>query len=384
MWWGIVDWILLIIGGVFGAVLGLLADEWWRRRSVRQEQKRSAQRYRELNLEAKSIENMHSTLVLIQAGWDPDGFFSPGSITVRLDYTYQAPQIIQGICAAHTAEWADAGHTNGRQVGLSSYLITRVSDDPEQERLGLAHHLTLRAHEFDYFDFLGSHRILLNGTGAERHLLSRLVASASAESPAPGLPTPCSVGLSLIAEAGRTIVLGRRAGVNSPAGAWRPGEVFNAVGEGMAARDFASAGYDAASCGPDITAARGAYEELGFRPQEMQRSRLRLHSFAFATDVLDFKFFGSLETELSVGEIQGRWEVAADRVEARELLYHPIETRRQAIELLHEMQSDTDTWSPEARFCTIRTLLCLRKLSIQDVIAASVATARSVSTQAIG
>jgi hypothetical protein len=366
------EWILLGIG----AILGSLCDEGWRWAKVRRERKKAAQRYHELNLAAKSIEDMHSTLVLIQAGWDPDGFFRPGSVTVRLDHTYQTPQVIRGIADVHRADWTDAGHTNGRQIGLSSYLITRVSDDPEQERLGLAHQLTLRAHEFDYFDFLASHRILLHGTGAERQLL--------AESPAPGLPTPCSVGLSLIAEAGRIIVLSRRAGVNSPAGAWRHGQVFNAVGEGMAARDFASAGYDAASCGPDITAARGAYEELGFRPQEMQRSRLRLHSFAFATDLLDFKFFGCLETELSVGEIQGRWEVAADRAEARELLYRPIETRQQAIELLHEMQSAGDTWSPEARFCTIRTLLCLRKLGIQDVIAVSAASARSVSSSATG
>ncbi|MEU4196126.1 hypothetical protein AB0E69_29765 [Kribbella sp. NPDC026611] len=147
--------------------------------------------------------------------------------------------------------------------------------------------------------------------------------------------------------------------------------MFNAVGEGMASRDFAAAGYDATSCAPDVTAARGAYEELGFRPDEMQWSTIRLHSFAFATDILDFKFFGCLETELSVGEIQGRWEVAPDRSEARELLYWPIETRQQCVDLLREMDNEADTWSPEARFCTIRTLLCLRKLSIQDVVAVS-------------
>jgi hypothetical protein len=376
-----VEWILLVIGAAVGAVLGLLANEMWRWHEARRERRQRAERYRELNLEAKSIEAMHSTIVLIQAGWDPDGFFRPGSITVRLDGTYQTPPAVQGIREARAAEWLEAGHTDGRQVGLSSYLITRVSDDPEQERRGLAHHLVLKAHEFDYFDFMASHRVLLHGTGAERHLLARLAASASAESPAPGLPTPCSVGLSLIAEGGRTIVLSRRAGRTSPAGSWRHGQVFNAVGEGMAARDFASAGYDAASCGPDITAVRGAYEELGFRAEEMQWSTVRLHSFAFATDLLDFKFFGCLETELSVGEIQGRWEVAPDRSEARELLYWPIETRQQAIDLLREMDNEADTWSPEARFCTIRTLLCLRKVSFQDVVAVSAEAAAAAAAR---
>ncbi|MEU4196127.1 hypothetical protein AB0E69_29770 [Kribbella sp. NPDC026611] len=119
-------------------MLGVLANEVWRWFAMRRGQRVRAQRYRELNVGAKSIEAMHSTIVLIQAGWDPDGFFRPGSVTVRLEGTYQTPEAVRGIREAHSGEWLEAGHTNGRQIGLSSYMIKRTSDDPEQERRGLA------------------------------------------------------------------------------------------------------------------------------------------------------------------------------------------------------------------------------------------------------
>src|SRR5690242_15333993 len=123
------EWILLFVG----AVLGILATEAWKWLSLRRDRVKLERRYQQLNREAKSIETMHSSLVLIQAGWDPDGFFRPGSIMVRLTGTYQTPQVIAGIREAHAATWLESGHTNGRQVGLSSFLIKRVSDDPVEE-----------------------------------------------------------------------------------------------------------------------------------------------------------------------------------------------------------------------------------------------------------
>lgn len=357
------EWVFVIVG----ALAGVAMTEIQRAVRDRHRRRQAERHYDQLNRLSRSVETLHEGLVLAQAGWDRDGFFQPGTITVRIAGEFQTPAVVASIRQTHAAEWSERGLTNDRQIGMSAYYAARLTDDPEQERRGLSHQLVLQAHEFDYFDFLAAHRSLLVGTEEERQLLAPLTAAASVTTPSMQLPTPCSVGLSLLAEGGRTLMLTKRAGSTSPAGAWRPGMIYNAVGEGMAVRDFASAGFDASSTSPDVTARRGAYEELGFRPQEFARSSIRLHSFTFATDLLDFKFFGCIETDLSVSELKARWAEAPDRHEASNLIFIPIETKRQVLDLVSDMCLNRSDWAAEALFCTIRTLICLRRVRFEEV-----------------
>ncbi len=93
-----------------------------------------------------------------------------------------------------------------------------------------------------------------------------------------------------------------------------------------------------------------------------------MHSFTFATDLLDYKFFGCIETELSTGEVRSRWSEAPDRHEASELICKRIETRQQSLDLVAELCRDRTEWSSEALFCTIRTMVCLQKVRLDDVL----------------
>lgn len=70
---------------VLGAVLGVTVDkayEWARRH---QEGRRRALHYKVLNEKNVQVQALHPNLLLVQAGWDPSGFFAPGSISLRVD-----------------------------------------------------------------------------------------------------------------------------------------------------------------------------------------------------------------------------------------------------------------------------------------------------------
>jgi hypothetical protein len=95
---------------------------------------------------------------------------------------------------------------------------------------------------------------------------------------------------------------------------------------------------------------------------------LRLHSLAWASDVLDFKFFGVVESSLSRSEVRDRWRNAPDRAEAKgfELIEWPITSREECLKLLNSIRDCNTDWSPEAIFCTVRSLLTLRRVSAEE------------------
>lgn len=160
-----------------------------------------------------------------------------------------------------------------------------------------------------------------------------------------------------------------RRSVSTAIGHWEPGKIFNAVGENVAPRDFVSPNTRSHDSSPEVVARRGLYEEVGLSVADVNSGTLRLHSFAWAADLLDFKFFGYLETSLSRADVQDRWRGASDRSETtgHDLVAWPVETRADCRELLNALRNESAQWAPEAVFATLRSLIVLRRLVAADI-----------------
>ena len=363
------DWPSLLVGAVIGVGAGIVgqnmlfpvAERRWRERRLRAY-------YRKANAIWAKFEQLHPRLVLMQSGWDGDGCFSPGSIVMRLGRDFHLTGIASNFRSEHADKWKADGFTNGTPIGIAGISIIRTSDDPSAELRGRAHKLELSVHRYHYFDFLATHMLRLVGSEGERSALDALVGDGPGQ-PVPGFPTPCSVGLSVFCEDGAYILLTRRAVKSGAGGYWEAGKIFNCVAENAAPRDFAAANREAHESTPDVIARRGLYEEMGFREEDIQAARLRLHSFAWASDVLDFKFFGIFETSLSRSESQEKWRNAVDRLETLgvELDAWPVASALDCKKLLIAIRDNSEDWSPEAAFCTVRSLMTLRKISVEDL-----------------
>ena len=152
-------------------------------------------------------------------------------------------------------------------------------------------------------------------------------------------------------------------------GYWEAGNIFNPVGENAAPSDFAVGNLQAHESTPFEIARRGLYQEMGFFDEDLRASTLKLHSFAWASDLLDFKFFGFVNTPLSRSEVQDRWRNAPDRSETSglELSVWPVRSPDECAKLLSEMRDNPADWSPEAVFCSIRSLISLRRISADEL-----------------
>lgn len=360
------EWLFLILGIVLDRLAAYFVSYLSKRRK---EQKRIANN-KIINRNHAKWKKLYRGINLVQRGWQSDGFFPRGTIEVRVKGSFEAPELVSDLTLEHESAWSGAGATNNVQIGLQGFRIDRVSDDPAVERAGKAHQLLLDGHFYDYFDFLATHRLLTEGTDDERRELGKLAAEADAHGPAQHFPTPLSVGLSVVAEDGKLLVLPRRAKTQSHAGSWASGLIFNAVGEGCAPWDLGSAGQNAGSLTPEVTAIRGLKEEMGFQASEIDEMEVRIHSFVFDSKLLDFKFFGVAETPLSAAEVRARWENATDRSETSEMEFISIGKDGECKKVLETIVSERDQWSDEAVFCTVNTLLCLEKLRPTDVLKA--------------
>ncbi|SDJ01145.1 hypothetical protein SAMN05192558_104120 [Actinokineospora alba] len=258
------DWPSLLVGALAGGMVGIVmqnvlfpvAERRWQSR-------RHRAFYIKANRAWSQVEQLHPRLVLVQAGWDHESCFPEGSVVLRLEGNFELTNAATiANRAAHSDEWTAAGYTDGEQIGIASISTTRISDEPSDEFKGRAHRLTLTVHRYHYFDFLATHMLRLLGTVEERKVLDSIAGAANPDRPAPGFPTPCSVGLSMFCEGGTHLLTPRRSSSTGPAG-WEGGKFFNAVGENAALRDFAAANRQLHETTPDVVARRGLYEENG-------------------------------------------------------------------------------------------------------------------------
>ena len=365
------DWSSLLVGAIVGALAGIIlqniaypaVERRWRAH-------RRHAFYSHANKTWTMIEHLYPRLKLVQGGWGEGGCFAEGSIVLRLvgSFALKDPEV-KKLRGSYVGKWKAAGFTDDEQLGIDSILNTRVSDSPSAEIDEKAHTLTLNVHRYRYFDFLATHMLRLRGNAEERSALNRVAGPPSSDRPVPGFPTPCSVGLSVFCEDGTQLVLTRRTAAVAVSGDWESGKIFNAVGENATLRDFAASNREPHETTPEVIARRGVHEELGFNDSDIRTARLRLHSFAWANDVLDFKFFGTLETPLASAEIQDRWRNAPDRSESsgEGLMIWPVQSHAECRQLLATIRDNPSDWSPEAIFSTLRSLIVLRKISTEDV-----------------
>ncbi len=288
--------------------------------------------------------------------------FTEAEIVVTVERKYSAPQPVKDLLAKNQKHWAERRLKNNRQVGVFEVIPHRLSDVPGER----SHILLIRGQNFDYFNFLASNQMLLNGDESEKLLLEPLVGERHYFKPSPHFPNPLSVGLALFCEGGGCLIMTRRTPLQSSGGWMSAGAIFNAVGETVNPRDTKAGSYQGhCLVSPWNTARRALVEEMGFSASDVNDTTIVLHSLVYDSRILDYKFFGYAVVSLSRAGISQRWESAPDKAEAKELFFEDVSSAINAEALIERIVTHQDNWSPEASLCTSRALLHAGKITPQ-------------------
>ncbi|WP_328476215.1 hypothetical protein OHA21_21325 [Actinoplanes sp. NBC_00393] len=356
------NWPDLAAGALIGLAVQNVAYPYLQGRYARLRKRRH---FRAADRSGREVEERFSSLVLVQAGWGEDGIFAHDAVTLELgaDFAIEDPAVVR-IRDSRKSQWLADGYENGRQVGISSLRIGRVSDRPEDDRAGRSHRVTCRMHTYDYFDLRSTHFLLIAGTEPEKQVLSGIAGEADCQKPISGFPNPFSVGLSVFCEDGDFLALTRRTRSPGAGGDWHGGKVYNAVGENAAPRDFSPGTDGVLRSSPYLIAKRGLWEEMGMSPVAIDKSEVHLHSLAYAVDLRDHKMFGYVLSPDSRGDLQAAWRQAPDRAESAgsDLEFHSVRTPADTQRLLRRIVDERADWAPEAVFCTTRSILARRLL----------------------
>ena len=229
------------------------------------------------------------------------------------------------------------------------------------------HQLRLKGHEYKYFHFLSTNRILFQGNEKEHELVAEYIVKRDSLHPVPEFANPLSVGVSLFCEDGASLVLTRRTDKESIGGTWEANSIFNAVAENISESDVTGSFKGKTRLSPWITAARGLREEMGFYHRDVTKYTIVLHSFVWDRRILDYKFFSYVVTDLSRSEIEKRWEEAPDKHENSKPFYFDTRSSADGIDLLKKLVQNKDEWSLEAIFSTVRSMLILGKITHKNL-----------------
>jgi len=322
------------------------------------------QRYswRKANQAWSKYESLLSKIKLVQSGWK-DGAFSEDYVCVKLEDSFEIPQDIAiRLREPYRAKWESEHLKNNQQVGVSFIDPHRVSD----EIGATSHQLFIRAKTFSYFDFLATNRILFLGLPEEQDFLRQRIGKQDYLHPVREFANPLSVGLSCFCENGCYLVLTHRTELPSSGGHWLPNSIFNAVGEMANSQDARCTDNGHPIISPWNTAKRGLQEEMGWKYLDIVRTSPVLHSFVWDQRDFDYKFFGYVVTSLSQGDIKRRWENAPDH-ESKSIEFVETRTLSQCRQVIRRILKEKNIWASEAIFCTIHSLLHLRKLRPRDL-----------------
>lgn len=361
------NWLDVTVGAVAGLVLQNLAYPSAQAGYLKW---RSRRRFRAAEGAGLAMEQRFGSLVIVQAGWGEDGTFAHDAVTLELgdEFEVENPGVAR-ILDGRAAQWRADGFDDGLQVGIATLRINRISDRPEDERVGRSHRVVCRMHTYRYFSFLGTHRLLLAGTAPEREFLRELAGEPDCRETIRGFPNPFSVGLSVFCEDGDYLALTRRTASAAAGGHWQGGKIYNAVGENAAPRDFSPGLDGTVRSTPYLIAQRGLWEEVGLPDVDIDASTIKLHSLAYALDLRDHKMFGFAVTHLSRDELRYAWRHAPDRIESAgsDVEFHSVRTRADTRRLLRRIVDEAEQWAPEAVFCTVRSMLVRDLLSASEV-----------------
>ncbi len=359
-----------LIAGLIGAVCSLFIQSIiYPRFSKWILQRRNAERLALINKRFDSFGEIFQNLKLQQAGWAQDGAFEPSTIRIELtENNYILPdQIRINILDRYEEEWGNTA-SDDKKIGVSSLMISRIIDNPEVEEKGLAQKIIITTHTYNYYSFLATHRRLAYKEPADMRILEPYLSKLVKFSPIHGFPNPLSVGLTLLCESGNILVLPIRTNKLESGGDWHGGKTFNAVGEQANISDFRNELGGKKISDPYVIARRGLHEEMGFSQKDIDNCEIRIHSLAWASDICDHKFFGYAVTKLAENEVRNRWENSPDRHENSELHFFSVETRSMATVFWLKVLPVSESWAPEALFCTARTLALYGKLLPEDLL----------------
>ena len=313
-------------------------------------------RHRRFEQAWDTYKSLSAGLELVQPDWK-HGLFTPEEVVLTLGPDFDLPnEIALEIREVHRAEWEQSNQKDNIQIGLSGVDPLHLTDEIGAT---VPHQLRLIGHKYHYFDFLATNRTLLGGSTAEEQLLAKYILERHSLQPQPAFPNPLSVGLTLFCEDGECLVLTRRTKQASSGGTWFGNAIFNAVGENVNPRDVSGYFDGADRLSPWETARRGLAEEMGLTHSDIDESELVLHSFAWDTRILDYKFFGYAKSPLLRAEIQQRWTFAPDRHESWSLDFVDVKSQRQRAQLIRDLVAHKQDWSSEALLCTVRSMLHL-------------------------
>lgn len=346
-----------------GTVAGYIVNEsidWAREQSRSHRRKES---WKVANRRWAAKRNMSSGLDVVYSDLLGTGF-SRDSVVISLRRSLQIhKEIATKVLDPNSLRWSKKGITDEIQIGAIAIDPSRVSDSAQVE----SHRLAIGAREIDYFSVMATNWSLAFGAEEERDFLTKFVPSRLPLEPVPEFANPISVGLTLICEDGRILILGKRSNRPSSGGIWWPNSIYNPIGETMNPKDIDSSLDGKMGFSPWRTAERGLFEEMGWHASDIEDAYPILHSFVWDNRILDYKFFGYAVTPLSCAEIYQRWIDAPDRPESQRIDFVPIQNRAQSLELCRRIVEESEDWSSEASFCTIRTLLHLEKIRSKDI-----------------
>lgn len=250
---------------------------------------------------------------------------------------------------------------NNPQYGINSIIIHRVKDENN------IHELRIKGQIYSFYDYLSTNRIFHLGSDDEKNLLKKFVDNPVNDHPVPYFPNPLSVGLSVFCENGDFLVLVRRSSIPASGGHHSPNTIYNAVGENMILSD--SHGYTFEGdkkLSPWQTAKRGFQEEMGIAFEEKTMT-LVLHTFTWDRRILDYKFFGYVNTPLSRFDTENAWLAAPDKNENLSIEFHPCSNKEQIKAFITQLILSKGDWSDECILCTIYSLFHLKQIPVKDM-----------------
>lgn len=353
------NWLELILGALLGwgvpKAFSSSADAMgaWRLR----------RRWKSVNLGWAQIRALFGRLELVQDGWR-QGEFDEHDILITLDGAYALPDDVRlKVLEPSRFAWESQGFKDGIQCGIKSIHIVRTTD--ETVRSEPAHEISIVAHSYRYFEAKATNLGWFEQGRPD--LLRVYAADARHDAHAAMFPTPLSVGLSLFCEGGRFLVLTRRTANPAAGGHLSAGQYFNAVGENCAPVDTEGETEGRPRLSIFRTATRGLLEEMGLEMSQVDQVQPTLHSLAWDTGILDYKFFGYVTCALAQEEVRAMWRQASDRSESRELVFVDVHDTLAATQLVDQMRETSEQWSDEARFGTIMSLVHVGRLSIKEL-----------------
>jgi hypothetical protein len=325
-------------------------------------QKRS--HYKKINLLWNRYNELTPEYELILHGW-LDSIFKFSDVIITVEGTFQLDDGIKKAInyEEKVIDWSNKNLQNNQLVGISKIDPFRLTENLEDNK----HILHISAHRYNYFDFLSTGRIYFKGSLEEKERIKDFI-KFEEYLPQEKFPNPLSIGLTLLCENEKYIVFGKRSPLPSSGGDWKPLTWFNPVGENANVSDF-DGNYHRQFPKLSIwnTAKRGLYEELGII-DEISDEKVQIHSFVYDTQILDYKFFGFLNLDQSCQQIRQNWKEKSIDKEFVDLQFVEISTMKQVHSLIESFILERNMWATECVFCSIRSLLFMKKLSLTSLL----------------